>query len=156
MKTTMKALAKQSIAAAAIVLAVSGAAQARDNDDEQKACSVKTLRGLYVFNPSGFNIVGGVAQPKTVLEFIDFNGDGTFTSPPGGGSSINGVIGQNTTTGQGTYTVQPDCTGKLLFGPPAPPFAFNLIAAFKGSTVYMIQTGPGAPVMQGTAERVSR
>jgi hypothetical protein len=144
------------VVAVAMTLAVSGVAQAKEDDDGGKGCSNATLRGLYVFNPSGFNIVGGVPQPKTILEFIDFNGDGTFTGPPGGGSSINGVIGQNTTSGQGTYTVQPDCTGNLLFGPPTPPFAFNLIAAFKGSVVYMIQTGPGAPVMQGSAERVSR
>ena len=153
----MKKFIGRFVVAAAMALAVSGVAQAKDNDDEGKPCSNATLRGLYVFNPSGFNIVGGVPQPKTILEFIDFNGDGTFTGPPGGGSSINGVIGLNNgPPGQGTYTVQPDCTGNLLFGPPTPPFAFNLIAAFKGSTVYMIQTGPGAPVMQGTAERVSR
>jgi hypothetical protein len=151
----MKQYVRTFVVTAAMALAVSGVARAHD-DDDGKPCSNHTLRGLYVFNPSGFNIVGGVPQPKAILEFIDFQGDGTFTGPPGGAASINGMVTPNTVPGQGTYTVLPDCTGTLLFGPPAPPFAFNLIAAFEGSTVYMIQTGPGSPVMQGTAERISR
>jgi hypothetical protein len=34
--------------------------------------------------------------------------------------------------------------------------AYDLLVAFKGSQIQMIQTGPGSPVFQGTAERVSR
>ena len=57
----MKNQLTQSIVAAAIVLAVSGVAQAKDNDDDGKGCSDSTLHGLYVFNASGFNIVVGGA-----------------------------------------------------------------------------------------------
>jgi hypothetical protein len=145
------------VVAAAMVLAVSGVAQARDNEDEQEACSKPTLRGLYVFTASGFNIVAGVAQPKAIVELIDFHGDGKLTVPAAT-VSINGVISRSTPGGTGTYTVDADCTGSLVFGPPLAPAgpAYDLFVGFKGSQIQMIQTGPGSPVFQGTAERVSR
>ena len=37
--------------------------------------------GLYVFTASGFNIVGGVAQPKVIVESIRFDGHGNLTVP---------------------------------------------------------------------------
>ncbi|HEY2976079.1 MAG TPA: hypothetical protein VGJ48_26430 [Pyrinomonadaceae bacterium] len=40
-----------------------------------------TLRGSYLFATHAWNIVGGVAQPKAIVEGIDFNGDGTLVSP---------------------------------------------------------------------------
>ena len=39
---------------------------------------------------------------------------------------------------------------ELLSGP-----SFDVIADPRGTAVYMIQTAPGTPVMQGVAERVS-
>jgi hypothetical protein len=113
-------------------------------------CSNATLRGLYVFNPSGFNIVGGVAQPKAVLELIRFNGNGTLTVPAAT-VSINGTILVSPANGPGTYTIAPNCTGSLAFGPPGP--TFGLFAVFDGSEVYMIQNNTGT-VMQGTAKRI--
>jgi hypothetical protein len=151
----MKQYIRKFVVTAAMVLAVSGVAQAKDNGDDGKPCSDPTLHGLYVFNPSGYDIVGGVAQPKAILELISFNGDGTLTVPAAT-ASINGTIFRSPPNGPGTYTVGPDCTGSLACGPPGPTFPFDLFVAFKGSAVYMIQTGPGSPVMQGTAERVSR
>jgi hypothetical protein len=144
----------KSILAAAILLAAAGIAQAKEdnnNDDDWKGCSVAAMRDLYIFHPSGFNIVAGVAQPKAVLELIQFNGDGTLTVPAAT-ASINGVVGRSPPNGTGTYTLRPDCTGEVAFfhGP-----TFDLVVAFKGSELYMIQTGPGSPVMQGMAERLS-
>ena len=43
-----------------------------------QGCSVQTLRGSYLFATHGWNIVGGVAVPKAIVEAIDFNGDGTI------------------------------------------------------------------------------
>jgi hypothetical protein len=145
------------ILASAIVLAVSGLAQAKDKDDG-KACNDSTLHGLYAFNASGFNIVGGAAQPKAIVELIHFNGDGTLTVPAAT-VSINGIITRSPPNGPGSYTLGVDCTGSLVFGPPGPTPqgpTYDLFVAAKGSEVYMIQTGPGAPVFQGTAEPLSR
>jgi hypothetical protein len=148
---------KQSIVAAAMVLVVSGVTQAKDNDDDGKGCSESTLHGLYVFNASGFNIVGGVAQPKAIVELIRFNGDGSLTVPAAT-VSINGTITRSPPDGTGRYTVGPDCTESLVFGPPlAPPGpTYDLFVEFGGSELHMIQTGPASPVFQGTAERLSR
>ena len=156
----MKQYIGKFVVAAAMVLAVSGVARAHDDDDDGKACSVATLDGLYVFTASGFNIltVAGVqvAQPKAIVELITFNGDGTIT---GGKTtvSLNGTIihSQNT---PGTYTLGPDCTGHLKFMDGGANPEFDLYVAFKGSQIQMIQTFQtvGAPVFQGTAERVSR
>jgi hypothetical protein len=54
-------------------------------------CGVHTLRGSYLFATHGWNIVGGVAVPKAIVEGIDFNGDGTLISPFAT-VSINGTI----------------------------------------------------------------
>jgi hypothetical protein len=149
----MNKLAKQAMVFAAMASAVSGVALANDNDDDRKGCSDSTLRGLYVFNASGFNIVEGVAQPKAIVELIRFNGDRSLTVPAAT-VSIFGVITRSLPNGPGTYKVSEDCTGSLAFGPPGP--TFDLFVVFRGSQIYMIQTAPGLPVMQGTAERVSR
>lgn len=156
----MKQYFRNFVATAAMVLAVSGVAQAKDDDEDRKACSVATLDGLYVFTASGFNIVTvagvQVAQPKAIVELITFNGDGTIT---GGKTtvSLNGTIIHSKDT-PGTYTLGPDCTGHLKFMDGGANPEFDLYVAFKGSQIQMIQTKQtvGAPVFQGTAERVSR
>jgi hypothetical protein len=153
----MKQYIGKLVVAAAMVLAMSGVAQAHDDDDDVKPCRFSTLHGLYVFTASGFNIVGTGAQPKAIVELIDFHGDGKLTVPAAT-VSINGIISRSAPGGTGTYTVDADCIGSLVFGPPLAPAgpAYDLFVAFKGSQIQMIQTGPGSPVFQGTAERVSR
>jgi hypothetical protein len=111
---------------------------------------VKTaLRGSYLFATHGWNIVGGVAQPKAIVEGIDFNGDGTLVSPFAT-VSINGTIIRSS-GGMGTYTVNADCTGTLTFtGGPS----FDIFVETSGRQRWTIQTGPGAPAFEGTATRV--
>ena len=127
-------------------LAVSSLVRADDD------CSAETLRGLYVFSASGFNIVSGAAQPKAITEYIKFNGDGTLTVPAATANQ-NGVVFRPQ-GGVGTYTVAPDCTGRLQFGPPGP--AFDLFVTQDGSSIYMNQTGGAVPgVLQGQAKHLS-
>ena len=153
----MKQRIRKFLVTAAMVLAVSGVARAHDDDDDVKPCSNSMLHGLYAFTASGFNIVAGVPQPKAIVELIDFHGNGKLTVPAAT-VSINGAISRSTPGGTGTYTVGADCTGSLVFGPPLAPAgpAYDLFVAFQGSQIQMIQTGPGSPVFQGAAERVSR
>jgi Tfp pilus assembly protein FimT len=150
----MKRLARKLMLATTIALAVSGIAQAKDDDDDRKGCSASTLRGLYAFTASGFNIVGGVAQPKAIVELIRFNGDGTLTVPEAT-VSINGNVTQSLPNGSGTYTIRADCTGSLAFGSSGGP-TYDIFVGFRSSVLYMIQTGPGSPVFQGKAEWVLR
>jgi hypothetical protein len=117
---------------------------------DARVCSVGMLRGSYLFATHGWNIVGGVAQPKAIVEGIDFNGDGTLVSPFAT-VSINGTIIRSSNT-PGTYTVNADCTGTLTFTGGA---SFDVFVDKKGDELWMIQTGPGSPVFEGTVTRVS-
>jgi hypothetical protein len=148
----MKKMTKQQTAVAILALGCVGLASADDEGDHGRGCSVSTLRGQYVFTASGFNIVGGVAQPKAIVELIRFNGDGTLFVPAAT-VSINGTVTRSP-PGPGSYIVGTDCTGTLAFGPPGP--TFDIFLAPNGSEVEMIQTGPGMPVFQGTVVRLSR
>jgi hypothetical protein len=135
---------------AAMALGTSGTARA---DSPVQSCSVHTLRGSYLFATHGWNIVGGVAVPKAIVEGIDFNGDGTLVSPFAT-VSINGTIIRSSGS-PGTYTVNPDCTGTLTFtGGPS----FDIFVDPSGKQLWMIQTGPAAvpAVFEGIATRVSR
>jgi len=134
--------------------------QADNGNPHGGRCSDATLDGLYVFGASGFSIVSGVAQPRAVVEFIRFNGDGTLSNPAVT-ISINGAIFRGGGPGQaGTYSIASNCTGSLAFGPPGP--TFDLYVAPSGSQVHMMFTGGPVPVLgvvpgvlQGIAERVS-
>ena len=142
------------LAIAAIAIGVSTGAVA---DDEGRICRADKLVGLYVFAASGYNIASGVPQPKAIVELIRFNGDGTLTVPAAT-RSINGVIGRSPPGGTGTYTVNADCTGTLVFGNGAP--AFDIFPAPSGDDLWMIQTNDpvfaGSVVFQGNVTRVSR
>jgi hypothetical protein len=140
----MKRLTRQSLVAAAMVLSVSGVAQA-DND-----CTLKTLRGTYYFAANGYNMVAGVAQPKTIVEVIDFKGDGTL-SVPAATRSVNGMIARSPAGGTGSYTVEAGCTGTIAFdGGPS----FDIFISPTGEKIWMIQSNPDT-VFQGTATKIS-
>jgi hypothetical protein len=114
------------------------------------SCGVHTLRGSYLFATHGWNIVDGVAQPKAIVEGINFNGDGTLVSPFAT-VSLNGTIIRSSGS-VGTYTVNADCTGTLTFtGGPS----FDIFVQASGQQLWMIQTGGPVPaVFEGTVTRV--
>lgn len=128
---------------------ISSAAWADNSGQGQGSqCDEKTLRGSYVFTARGYNIVGGVAQPKAIVELIDFHGDGTL-SVPGGTVSANGVITQIAPNGFGTYVLGPDCNGTLTFMPGP---GFSLFVDRDGKRGWMMQTNPNT-VFQGMLEQ---
>ena len=154
MKTKLvKSITSSLLFACALVSLV--AAMALGTSDTARAalgphpCGVYMLRGSYLFATHGWNIVGGVGQPKAIVEGIDFNGDGTLVSPFAT-VSINGTI-IHSSGSLGTYTVNTDCTGTLSFtGGPS----FDIFVEASGRQLWMIQTGPGSPVFEGTVTRV--
>ena len=115
----------------------------------RRACTERTLRGRYVFSASGFNIVGGVQQPKAIVEVIVFNGDGTL-DVPAATVSLNGVI-MRSLHSVGTYTVEDDCSGTVTFNGPT----YDMFLSKGGNDLVMIQTNPNT-VFQGLATRTSR
>jgi hypothetical protein len=147
---TKPRVAVAAIAVTAIALGTYRPGQAQTDGP---TCGVHSLRGTYVFSASGYNIVGGVPQPKAIVEVIDFNGDGTLTVPAAT-VSVNGLILQPG-AGTGDYTVDTDCTGTIAFhgAPPGQqPPAFNIFLGPSRETAWMIQTNANT-VMQGTAVR---
>jgi hypothetical protein len=117
---------------------------------EGRACTLKTLRGSYLFAASGFNIVGGVAQPKAIHEGIEFDGDGTLTVPSVT-LSVNGNV-SHPPGAPGDYTVEADCRGTLVFTSGQ---TYDIVVALDGAAVWMFQTNPNT-VFQGTATRLER
>ena len=113
------------------------------------ACTERTLRGSYVFSASGFNIVGGVQQPKAIVEVIAFNGDGTL-DVPAATVSLNGMIIRSLHS-VGTYTVEDNCSGTITFNGPT----YDMFLSKDGDDISMIQTNPNT-VFQGLATRTSR
>ena len=144
----MNKLTRQAMAGVAIALGVSSVSLAGDG---KKACALDTLDGLYIFSATGYNIVGGAAQPKAITELIRFNGDGTLTVPAAT-HSINGVVARSLPGGTGTYSVDAGCTGTLAFthGP-----TFDLFIPPKGDELWMIQTDQNT-VFQGNVVKLSR
>jgi len=116
---------------------------------ERRACTERTLRGSYVFSASGFNIVGGVQQPKAIVEVIVFNGDGTL-DVPAATVSLNGLIVRSQHS-SGTYTVEDDCSGTITFNGPT----YDMFLSKDGDDISMIQTNTNT-VSQGLATRTSR
>ncbi len=135
--------------AVAISFGISGSALA--NGDAQ-VCGPQTLHGSYVFTAQGFSIVSGAAQPKAIIEGIDFNGDGTL-SVPFATVSINGIIIHAPPGGVGTYTLEDSCEGTLTFS--SGPVNYDISVRSNGRELWMIQTDSNT-VFQGTAKRVSR
>ena len=131
------------------VAVLGGAAAASANDDQE--CSLTTLRGVYVFAATGDNIVAGVAQPKAIVEMIEFNGDGTLLVPAVT-RSLNGAISRGAGV-TGGYTVDAGCTATIAFDGPGPKF--DVFLSPRGDRGWMIQTDPNT-VLQGTVTRVSR
>ncbi len=58
---------------------MTGVAQANEED---KSCSLSTLRARYVFTARGIKVVAGVRQPEAIPERIDFTEGGRLTVPP--------------------------------------------------------------------------
>jgi hypothetical protein len=115
----------------------------------RRACTERTLLGSYVFSASGFNIVGGVQQPKAIVEVIVFNGDGTL-DVPAATVSLNGVIIRSPHS-VGTYTVEDSCSGTVTLNGPT----YDMFLSRDGDDISMIQTNPNT-VFQGLATRRPR
>ena len=140
--TLPSATSLASLLGLAMTIAISGTARAD--------CGLQTLRGSYVFNPHGFNIVNGAAQPIAVFEGIDFNGDGTLTVPFAT-VSVNGLILHFPPGGTGTYTLNQNCEGTLTF--TGGPINYDIFVRSFGREIEMIETNDNS-VLNGTAEKV--
>ena len=130
--------------------------------DASNRCTNDILHGRYVFKATGYtrnpaSEPGTPWVPKAILEVLQFNGDGTLTTPsltaanPFGDT---GAILQPPAGAPGAYSINDDCTGTVHFF-DANNVTFKIyVDPPRGDTIWMIQTNPANNVFQGIANRV--
>ena len=135
-------------AVAALALGLAPMAKA-----ERKECSVATLEGSFVRRDTGFvTAPPAIAGPLAGVHLVTFDGNGSFTST--GFGSLNGNVSES--TGTGTYTVNPDCTGDYtsLSSTGRTGTAFFVIAD-NGNEIHILPTNTGSSITC-IARKVSR
>ena len=155
----MKTLAAKCAAIFALILCLPGLAPAQPS----RTCNDRMLTGQYVFTASGFtrpanSQPGTLWVPKAILEVLQFNGDGSLSTPAVTAANPFGDLGNilNPAAGgaPGVYSINDDCTGTIQFS-DAGGVMFNIsVDPPKGDTIWMIQTNPANNVFQGSARRV--
>ena len=113
----------------------------------ENACSNKNLQGSFGFNLAGTNVA--VGQFAFVGKFVA-DGKGQFVG--GGTESVAGSIYK--TPFDGSYTVNPDCTGSAQLNFPGAPEPANLdfILVADGDEIFIIDSDNGT-IEAGTARK---
>ncbi len=126
-------------------------AMAEQDDRNQPACSVATIKGSYGLTLSGkttgYDNVSGVGA-------VTIDGAGKYTGTTTGVASLFGVSTVFTTPVHGTYTLKSDCSGTVVVN------FVNLHLTVDGVTVFtnggkdgrFVVTSAGAQ-LTGTAQR---
>jgi hypothetical protein len=122
---------------AAMTLSTHSTAQAAPDG----RCHSGQLRGFYIWTWDGYQNFGGNPVPKALLQGLRFDGNGTVTAPFGT-VNIGGTIVFDVSGAVGTYTVNEDCTGTLLFGAVGGP-SFNMYVGAGAQQLWITQTGGG-------------
>jgi hypothetical protein len=150
-------------AALSLILCLPGIATATGHHK----CQDRLLKGQYVFTASGFtrapgSLPGTPWVPKAIIEVLQFNGDGTLTTPavtvanPFGDSG--NVIQPPTGGAPGVYSIDDDILGSTCSGTvqflDASNVTFKIYVAPGGDSLWMIQSNPANNVFQGSAKRV--
>ena len=99
-------------------LSLSGTATAA-NDDDERGCSNRTLRGDYGILVSGIRGLGpGVSESFVGTALRTYDGHGQFTQMDNGHGQITGF--QQDVAAYGTYEVHANCSGtSLIYYPGA-------------------------------------
>ena len=115
----------------------------KNEKDEGKSCSNQTLHGDYGLTIEGIlNIPGPGTQIRGVV-MQSYDGNGHITQ-------VDHVVVDGTppplawTPGSGTYTVNPDCTGKATISVPSspfPPFVVYFVVVNHGKEIRQVVQG---------------
>jgi hypothetical protein len=149
--------------AVAIVVGLAGTAAAQSSP----ACSTRTLRGIWGYTETGWVIApaptgGTVTVTAAAVGRYGFDGAGYFDGKQH--SSANGTVGADTK--EGTYSVNPDCTGTLTLtayrdGVPQRLSVWTFVLVDNGLEMRGIMTSmtlpngvPLSPIMTMTARQV--
>jgi hypothetical protein len=109
-------------------LVVSGASAIAESDDQHCSCSNKTLSGDYGSTAQGVLLPNPGLPPElpfTSVGVTHFDGKGNFTGTEH--TVVNGTEQEvDWTSNSGTYTVNLDCTGKIVLNTPNSPVSLNI------------------------------
>ena len=105
-------------------------------------CTSETLEGSYAITTTGSIVSLGPVGLVAEVGVIKFDGEGGVEQTTT--VSLNGTILPNRTS-QGTYVVNPDCTGTVTLTLPPPAGASNLrfVILDHGDELRVINTGTG-------------
>ena len=134
--------------------------------DEASACSNQTLEGNYGVSVSGTrpappppggipNYVPGTIEQVVGVGIQTFDGDGNFTQITNEKGSLSGILVPNR-AGQGTYTVNADCSGTITLHIPGLPFAvaYDTVIVNHGKELHSFVVSPQAVMVSSTARKV--
>jgi hypothetical protein len=142
----------------AVILSLPGFAAA----DPTKRCRDNLLKGQYIFAASGFtraadSLPGTPWVPKALVEVLQFNGDGTLSTPAITIANPFGDLGnvlQPPSGSPGLYSISDDCSGTVQFLSAANVTYTIHVDPADSDTIWMIQTTPANNVIQGRAKRL--
>ena len=109
-----------------------------ENEREDGACSNRTLRGDYGFAIEGDILAGPSRIPLRSVAMTDFDGEGNLSQVEH--FVFNGVPPPlDWSPSSGTYTVNPDCTGKAqIILPGFPPVNLHLVVVKHGREIHTV------------------
>jgi hypothetical protein len=131
------------------------------------ACSNETLEGVYGLSISGTrpappppsgtpNYVPGTVEQVIGVGTRTFDGDGNFSQVTNEKGSLSGILFSNRAL-QGTYSVNPDCSGTTTLNIPGLAFSivYDIVVVSHGREFHSIVASP-QPVMVSTTGRKVR
>ena len=132
--------------------------------EDTLACSNATLAGTYGLSINGTRPAppspSGTYVPGTIEQLIGvgtriFDGTGNFTQITNEKGSLSGILFPNRSL-QGTYAVNPDCSGTLTLNIPGLPFSvvYDIVVVNHGREFQSIVASPQAVMVSTTGQKV--
>ena len=157
-KRTLLASLTLCVVAAAITFALAAKANRAYGAGKQdywnnlapQRCNLGTLRGAYGMNVRGTFLFGPTTVSAVALNYYVFDGNGNTQGRAA--TSFNGTISHGDFTG--TYTVNENCTGKLI-DKTADGFIITseFIIVDGGQELFMIEADPNT-IINGSLKRI--
>jgi hypothetical protein len=134
--------------------------------DQSFVCSNETLEGVYGLSISGTrpappppsgtpNYVPGTIEQVIGVGTRTFDGDGNFSQVSNEKGSLSGILFPNRAL-QGTYSVNPDCSGTTTLNIPGLHFSivYDIVVVSHGREFQSIVASPQSVVVSTTGQKV--
>jgi hypothetical protein len=134
--------------------------------DQSFVCSNETLEGVYGLSISGTrpappppsgtpNYVPGTIEQVIGVGTRTFDGDGNFSQVSNEKGSLSGILFPNRAL-QGTYSVNPDCSGTTTLNIPGLHFSivYDIVVVGHGREFQSIVASPQSVMVSTTGQKV--